>query len=102
MKNQGKPRLYDILAKAFAQEGVRTCFALLGDANMNWASRLSEEGCRMVYVRHEHCAVAAAMAYSRKNWDVGVATVKLLRRLGVLSPGQLALVEDAVRRWLGL
>src|SRR5262244_54656 len=75
MENEVKPRLYDVLAKTFAQEGVRTCFALLGDANMNWASRLSEEGCRMVYVRHEHCALAAAMAYSRKNWDVGVATV---------------------------
>src|SRR3989441_7951764 len=75
MKNEAKPRVYDILAKAFAQEDVRTCFALLGDANMNWAARLSEEGCRMVYVRHEHCALAAAMAYARKNWDVGVATV---------------------------
>src|SRR5882724_10540472 len=75
MKNEAKPRVYDILAKAFAQEDVRTCFALLGDANMNWAARLSEEGCRMVYVRHEHCALAAAMAYSRKNRDVGVATV---------------------------
>src|SRR5258705_7570353 len=51
MKNEAKPRVYDILAKAFAQEDVRTCFALLGDANMNWAARLSEEGCRMVYVR---------------------------------------------------
>ena len=29
----------------------------------------------MIYVRHEHCAVAAAMAYARKTWDVGVATV---------------------------
>src|SRR5437879_8601911 len=67
--------VYDILARAFAQEDVGTCFALLGDANMNWAARLSEGGCRMVYVRHEHCALAAAMAYSRKNWDVGVATV---------------------------
>src|SRR6266480_22725 len=75
MKNEAKPRVYDILAKAFAQEDVRTCFALLGDANMNWAARLSEEGCRMVYVRHEHCALAAAMAYSRKNSEVGVATV---------------------------
>src|SRR6266481_5174138 len=75
MKNEAKPRVYDILAKAFAQEDVRTCFALLGDANMNWAARLSEEGCRMVYVRHEHCALAAAMAYSRKNREVGVATV---------------------------
>src|SRR5216110_3288021 len=61
MKNEAEPRVYDILAKAFAQEDVRTCFALLGDANMNWAVRLSELGCRMVYVRHEHCALAAAM-----------------------------------------
>ena len=74
MKNE-KPRVYDILARAFAQENVRTCFALLGDANMNWAARLAESGCRMIYVRHEHCALAAAMAYSRKNRDVGVASV---------------------------
>jgi thiamine pyrophosphate-dependent acetolactate synthase large subunit-like protein len=75
MTTDTKPRVYDILAKAFAQEDVRTCFALLGDANMNWASRLAEAGCRMLYVRHEHCALAAAMAYARKNRDVGVATV---------------------------
>jgi len=68
-------RLYDVLSKAFAQEGVKTCFALLGDANMNWAARLAAQGCRMIYVRHEHCAVAAAMAYARKTGDVGVATV---------------------------
>ncbi len=68
-------KTYDVLARAFRQEGARTCFALLGDANMNWATRLSEVGCRMIYVRHEHCAVAAAMAYARKTGDVGVATV---------------------------
>jgi thiamine pyrophosphate-dependent acetolactate synthase large subunit-like protein len=67
--------VYDVLARAFAQEGVKTCFALLGDANMNWAARLAGQGCRMVYVRHEHCAVAAAMAYARKNREVGVASV---------------------------
>src|SRR6185369_6803747 len=70
-----QPRVYDILAQAFIQEGVKTCFALLGDANMNWASRLWTQGCRLIYVRHEHCAVAAAMAYARKESDVGVATV---------------------------
>jgi thiamine pyrophosphate-dependent acetolactate synthase large subunit-like protein len=75
MKSDVKPRVYDVLAKAFAQEGVQTCFALLGDANMNWAARLSALGCRMIYVRHEHCALAAAMAYARKSGDVGVATV---------------------------
>src|SRR6478736_4841548 len=67
--------VYDVLAQAFIQEGVKTCFALLGDANMNWAARLSAHGCRMIYVRHEHCAVAAAMAYARKSAEVAVATV---------------------------
>jgi acetolactate synthase I/II/III large subunit len=75
MKSEAKLRVYDVLAKAFRQEGVGTCFALLGDANMNWAARLSQEGCRMIYVRHEHCALASAMAYARKSGDVGVATV---------------------------
>src|SRR4249920_3881848 len=75
MKNDLKIRVYDILARAFTQEEVRTCFALLGDANMNWAARLSEQGCRMIYVRHEHCALASAMAYARKSGTVGVATV---------------------------
>jgi thiamine pyrophosphate-dependent acetolactate synthase large subunit-like protein len=75
MKNDLKLRVYDVLARAFIQEDVKTCFALLGDANMNWAARLAEQGCRMIYVRHEHCALAAAMAYARKNRDVGVASV---------------------------
>jgi len=75
MQQDGKLRVYDVLARAFIQEEVRTCFALLGDANMNWAARLAEQGCRMIYVRHEHCALAAAMAYARKNQDVAVATV---------------------------
>jgi thiamine pyrophosphate-dependent acetolactate synthase large subunit-like protein len=73
--NEAKPHVYDVLAKAFIQEGVSTCFTLMGDANMNWAARLAQQGCRMVYVRHEHCAVGAAMAYARKTSDVGVATV---------------------------
>lgn len=66
---------YDLLSKAFRREGTETCFALLGDANMFWGTRLGEEGCRMIYVRHEHCALAAAMAYARKRQDVGVASV---------------------------
>jgi acetolactate synthase-1/2/3 large subunit len=68
-------KVFDVLARVFAQEGVKDCFALLGDANMNFAVRLAQQGCRMIYVRHEHCAVAAAMAYARKTQDVGVATV---------------------------
>ena len=75
MKDHAETRVFDVLARAFAQENVDTCFALLGDANMNWATRLAEQGCRMIYVRHEHCSVAAAMAYARKSGDVGVASV---------------------------
>ncbi len=67
--------VYDILARAVAQEGTGTCFALMGDANMNFATRLGEAGVRMIHVRHEHCAAAAAMAYARKTGEVGLATV---------------------------
>lgn len=66
---------YEVLATVFRSEEVSTCFALLGDANMNWASAMAAQGCRFIYVRHEHCAVAAAMAYSRTTGKVGVATV---------------------------
>ncbi len=75
MTTDTKLHVYDVLAKSFIQEGVSTCFTLMGDANMNWASTLASQGCRMIYVRHEHCAAAAAMAYARKTGDVGVATV---------------------------
>ena len=75
MTSETKLHVYDVLAKVFIQEGVSTCFTLMGDANMNWASKLAQQGCRMIYVRHEHCAAAAAMAYARKTGDVGVATV---------------------------
>lgn len=69
------PKTYDILARTALQEDPGTCFALLGDANMNWATRLAEGGCRMVYVRHEHCAVSAAMSHARATGGVGLATV---------------------------
>lgn len=75
MPDMSKQQVFDVLAEAFAQEGTKTCFALMGDANMNFATRLFEAGCDMIYVRHEHCAVAAAMAYARKSGKVGVATI---------------------------
>ena len=68
------PKTYEVLAEAFHVEGTEACFALLGDANMHWANALSEKT-RMIYLRHEHCAVAAAAAYARVSGNVGVATV---------------------------
>ena len=66
---------YQVMAQAFLRENVNTCFALLGDANMNWATALANGGCEFVYVRDEHCAVAAAMSWSRITSKVGIATV---------------------------
>lgn len=68
-------KTYQILAEAFRQEEVDTCFALLGDANMNWATYFAELGANFIYVRHEHCAVAAAMSYARALDKIGVASV---------------------------
>ncbi|MCT7378040.1 thiamine pyrophosphate-binding protein [Chelativorans salis] len=68
-------KTYEVLAETFSREGVGTCFALLGDANMHWATELARLGTRMINVRHEHCAVSAAMSFSRSTGKVGVATV---------------------------
>ena len=70
-----QPHVFDLLAEVVAREDVGTCFALLGDANMNFATRLAGHGVGMIYVRHEHCAAAAAMAHARKTGEVGFATV---------------------------
>lgn len=67
--------LFDILAEVTAREKPSACFALLGDANMNWGTVLAGLGVPMIYTRHEHCAVAAAMAHARKTGEVGLATV---------------------------
>lgn len=75
MTNEPARHWYEVLAEAVAAEGVSDCFALLGDANMHMATHLAGLGPRMIHVRHEHCAVAAAMAYARKSGQIGVATV---------------------------
>jgi thiamine pyrophosphate-dependent acetolactate synthase large subunit-like protein len=69
-------RLYDVLAAAFAAEGVDTHFTLLGDGNMHWATVLAERhGVRTVHARHEHCACEMANAYASVTGRVGVASV---------------------------
>jgi mRNA interferase MazF len=51
-------------------------------------------------------AVQASFLHNGGVFDaqqvVTVPQVKLIRKLGHLPPDQLALVEEAVRRWLGL
>ena len=69
-------RLYDMLADAFAAEGVDTHFTLLGDGNMHWATVLAERhGVRTIHARHEHCACAMASAFAQVTGRVGIASV---------------------------
>ena len=74
-RDPAKRYWYEVIAEAVRAEGVTDCFALLGDANMHMATHLDALGTRMIHVRHEHCAVAAAMGYARKTGRTGVATV---------------------------
>ena len=53
----------DILAQAFAAEGVDTLFTLMGDANMYWSASMADnQKVRLIHARHEHCCVAMADA----------------------------------------
>lgn len=66
----------DILAQAFAAEGVDTLFTLMGDANMYWSAAMADhQNARLIHARHEHCAVAMADGYARASGKVGVASV---------------------------
>ena len=66
---------YQLLASAFAAEGVDRVFTLMGDGNMFWATALAREhGVRLIHARHEHSAVAMAEGYARKTGRVGIAS----------------------------
>jgi acetolactate synthase I/II/III large subunit len=68
--------MYEMLAKAFASEGVDTVFNLTGDGNMHWATAMSKiDGVQMIHARHEHCACALAMGYHCAAGKTGVASV---------------------------
>jgi acetolactate synthase I/II/III large subunit len=66
----------DVLAQAFAAEGVDVLFTLMGDANMYWSAAMADnQKVRLIHARHEHCAVAMADAYARATGNVGVSSV---------------------------
>lgn len=69
-------QLSDVLAQAFAAEGVDTLFTLMGDANMYWSASMADnQKVRLIHARHEHCCVAMADAYARATGKVGVGSV---------------------------
>ena len=75
-RRHDEQRLYDVLAAAFAAEGVDTHFTLLGDGNMHWAIVLAERhGVRTIHARHEHCACRNGERIRNVTGRVGVASV---------------------------
>ena len=71
-----KLKVSDMLARAFAAEGVDHLFTLMGDANMYWSASMADnQKARLIHARHEHCCVAMADAYARATGKVGVASV---------------------------
>ena len=68
-------KAFEFFARCILNQKVEHCFALLGDANMQVAAKMADLGIAFTYVQHEHCAIAASMAYARKTQKVGVSTV---------------------------
>src|SRR5215468_10560529 len=70
-------RVSDVLAQAFAAEGVGTLFTLMGDANMYWSAPMGDNHkVRLIHARQKHCCVAMADAYARATGQVGVGSVR--------------------------
>ena len=65
----------DVMAKAFAAEGVDVLFTLMGDGNMHWLAKMADaQGVRLVHARHEHSACSMAHGYAHATGKVGVAS----------------------------
>jgi thiamine pyrophosphate-dependent acetolactate synthase large subunit-like protein len=98
-----KSQVSDVLAQAFAAEGVEFLFTLMGDANMYWSVAMGEQpGLRLIHARHEHCACAMADGYARATGKVGVASVtcgpgytQIMTALTVAARGNVPLVVFA-------
>ncbi|WP_028651258.1 thiamine pyrophosphate-binding protein [Nocardioides halotolerans] len=67
-------KVYEALAKAFAAEGTKTVFGMMGDANMYWMEELDKLGVELVEARHEGGGLAMADGYGRVHADPGVCT----------------------------
>ncbi|MGH2520664.1 MAG: thiamine pyrophosphate-binding protein, partial [Chloroflexota bacterium] len=67
-------KVYEALARAFAAEGTRTVFGMMGDGNMHWMQALDEVGVELVEVRHEGAGLGMADGWARTSHTPGVAT----------------------------
>ena len=99
----GKLKVSDMLARAFAAEGVEHLFTLMGDANMYWSTAMAElPNMKVWHARHEHCAVAMADGYARATGKVGVASTtcgpgftQIMTALTIAARGNVPIVVFA-------
>ncbi len=69
------PSVADVVAGVVQENGVRTVFGLLGEANLAIALALRDNGCEWLAMRREDSVVAAAEGFAQGAGGVGVATV---------------------------
>lgn len=67
-------KVYEMLARAFAAEGVTDVFGVMGDANMYWLDAIDKLGVRQYEVRHEGAGLAMADGWARIAGTPGVTT----------------------------
>jgi thiamine pyrophosphate-dependent acetolactate synthase large subunit-like protein len=67
-------KVYERLAEAFAAEGTKTIFGIMGDGNMFWMHALNKHGVKMIEVRHEGAGLGMADGWARATHEVGVCT----------------------------
>ena len=67
-------KVYQGLAKAFAAEGTRAVFGMMGDGNMYWMEALHDLGVSLLEVRHEGVGLGMADGWARASHTPGVCT----------------------------
>jgi acetolactate synthase-1/2/3 large subunit len=67
-------KVYEALARAFADEGTHAVFTMMGDANMHWLNALDRIGVDIFDVRHEGAGLAMADGYARASGEPGVCS----------------------------
>lgn len=68
-------KVHEVLAKAFAAEGVSVMFSIMGYGNRHFLVGAARNGIRLVTARHEGAALAMADGYARAGGGVGVISV---------------------------
>ena len=67
-------KVYEALARAFAAEGVKDVFGMMGNGNLHWIDGMHKLGITTYEVRHESAALSMAQGYARAAGTVGVCT----------------------------